>query len=214
MTSSPETHPSLVVRLRNAADHAAWTEFLAIYEPLILRILRGYALQEPDARDLCQQVLTAVARDVDQWKSDGAQASFRRWLFQIARNRALKFLTRQRPGTIGQGGSDAHRQLSLHPDRQDLSAEFEAEYRQQLLLCAAGQIRSEFRESTWQAFWRTCIDGCSIADAARDLGMTAGNVYVARSRVMARLRERVRSLQAGDEPAVESRSAAARPGGK
>jgi hypothetical protein len=31
------------------------------------------------------------------------------------------------------------------------------------LLCAAAQIRGEFRESTWLAFWKTCIDGRGIA---------------------------------------------------
>lgn len=199
MPQPPETRPSLVARLRNLRDDAAWTEFLAIYEPLILRLLRRYGLQEPDARDLCQQVLAAVARDVDQWKPDGAQASFRRWLFQIARNRALKFLTRRRPDAIGTGGSDAQRRLADQPGAApELIAQFDAEYRQQLLLCAASQIRSEFRESTWLAFWRTCIDGHPISAVAAELGMTAGNVYVARSRIMARLRTRVQELQADE----------------
>ena len=199
MPSSPETRPSLVVRLRNARDEAAWAEFLAIYEPLILRLLNKHGLQESDARDVCQQVLAAVARDIEQWKPDGAAASFRRWLFQIARNRVVKFLSRQRPGTIAAGGTDALESLAAQPDpREALSDDFENEYRQQLLLCAAGQIRVEFRETTWQAFWQTCIDGRPVATVADELGMTTGSVYVARSRIMARLRTRVGELQADE----------------
>jgi RNA polymerase sigma factor (sigma-70 family) len=197
MPSSPETRPSLMLRLLNARDEAAWTEFLAIYEPLILRLLRKHNLQDSDARDVCQQVLAAVACDLDQWKSDGAAASFRRWLSQIARHRVIKFLTRQRPWAVATGGTDAHELMAAQPDSQEsLTAEFEVEYRQQLLLCAAAQIRGEFRESTWLAFWKTCIDGRGVADVADELGMTAGNVYVARSRIMARLRTRVTELQA------------------
>ena len=196
MASSPETRSSLMVRLRNARDEAAWTEFLVIYESLILRLLRKHGLQECDARDVCQQVLTAVSRDIEQWRPDGAAASFRRWLFQIARNRVIKFLTRQRPGAIGQGGTDAHEMLINHADANPaLSAEFEFEYRQQLLLEAASQVRHEFRENTWQAFWKTCIEAGSVADVAEELGMTPGSVYVARSRIVARLRARVAQMQ-------------------
>lgn len=197
MPSSPETRPSLVVRLKNARDEAAWAEFLAIYEPLILRLLRKHRLQDSDAQDVCQQVLAAVARDIDQWQPDGAAASFRRWLFQIARNRVIKFLTRKRPGTVGQGGTDAHNLIAAQPDlTQSLSAEFEHEYRQQMLLRAAAQIRVEFRDTTWLAFWKTCIEDRPVADVADELGMSAGNVYVARSRIMARLRTKVNELQA------------------
>ena len=98
---------------------------------------------------------------------------------------------------MAQGGTDVQIQLAAQPDSHaSLSAEFEREYRQQLLLCAAEQIRGEFRESTWSAFWRTCIDGRSVAEVADELDMSVGNVYVARSRIIARLRVRVNELQA------------------
>ncbi len=197
MPPSPETRLSLVVRLRSVRDEAAWAEFLAVYEPLILRLLRKHGLQDSDSRDVCQQVLAAVAKDIEQWKPDGAKESFRRWLFQIARNRVIKFLVKERRGLIVKGGTDTLRVLDALPDSNaSLSAEFEKEYRQQLLLCAAEQIRGEFRETTWQAFWRTCIDGCSVAEVAEELGTSVGNVYVARSRIMARLRVLVSELQA------------------
>lgn len=197
MSPTPETRASLVVRLRSVRDEAAWGEFLTIYEPLILRLLRKHGLQDSDSRDVCQQVLSAVARDIEQWKPDGAKESFRRWLFQIARNRVIKFLVRERRGASAKGGTDAQLVLDGLPDaRESLSAEFEKEYRQQLLLCAAEQIRGEFRETTWAAFWRTCIDGRSVAEVADELGTSAGNVYVARSRIMARLRTRVSELEA------------------
>lgn len=198
MPPPPETRASLVVRLRSARDEAAWAEFLAIYEPVILRLMRRHGLQESDSRDVCQQVLAAVASDIEQWQPDGAKESFRRWLFQIARNRVLKFLIKERRRrAMAQGGTEGEIQLAAQPDLQDsLSDEFETEYRQQLLLCAAEQIRGEFRESTWAAFWRTCIDGRSVREVSDELGMSVGNLYVARSRIMARLRVRVSELQA------------------
>lgn len=191
----PKTRISLVTRLKNAADHEAWNEFTAIYEPLVLRLLRRDGLQEADARDVCQQVLTAVAQDVDRWKPDGRERSFRRWLFRIARNRVIKFLDGERKRARGVGGSGAHAALEQAPDKgESLSEVFEREYRQQLLLQAAEAIRAEFRESTWDAFWLTAIEGHRTADVAGQLGMSVGSVYVSRSRIMARLRSKVKDI--------------------
>jgi RNA polymerase sigma-70 factor (ECF subfamily) len=192
MELSPKTRSSLISRLKNARDHEAWTEFLAIYEPLILRLMRRHGFQECDARDGCQQVLAAVARDVERWRPDGAEASFRRWLFRIARNRALKLLVQERKRIGAGGGTSVRVSLENQPGREDsLSEEFAREYRQQLLLWAAEQIRDEYHENTWQAFWRTCIDGRPIPEVAAELAMSVGSVYVARSRIIARLREKV-----------------------
>lgn len=190
---SPETRLSLVVRLKNAHDHEAWTEFTTIYEPLILRLLKRNQLQECDARDVCQQVFQAVAKDIEQWRPDGRGGSFRRWLFQIARNRMIKFLTKERKRPRAIGGSDAQMALEhTRDDRESVSELFEREFRHQLILWAAEQIRCEFRESTWQAFWRSYIEDQPIADVARQLNLSEGAVYVARSRIIARLRKKVR----------------------
>jgi RNA polymerase sigma-70 factor (ECF subfamily) len=196
MELSPKTRSSLVARLKDAQDHEAWTEFLAIYEPLVLRLMRRQGFQECDARDACQQVLEAVARDIESWRPDGAEASFRRWLFRIARNRAVKLLVRERKRIRAGGGTSAQMMLEAHPGGgESLSDEFAREYRQQVLLWAAEQIRGEFRDHTWQAFWRTCIDGRPIPEVAAELSISAGSVYVARSRIIARLREKVQGIE-------------------
>lgn len=191
----PRTRISLVMRLKNASDHEAWNEFTAIYEPLVLRLLQRDGLQESDARDVCQQVLSAVAKDVDGWEPDGRERSFRRWLFQIARNRVIKFLDGERKRARGVGGSGAHAALEQTRDKgESLSDVFEREYRQQLLLQAAEAIRAEFRESTWEAFWLSYIEGHAIADVAKQLGVSVGSVYVSRSRIVARLKSKVKDI--------------------
>ena len=197
----PETRPSLMLRLREAADQLAWTEFVSIYEPLLLRLMRQRGLQEADARDVTQQVILAVTQAVERWQPDGREASFRRWLFAIARRLALKFVQRGRSviGTArrGAGGTDMLKLLDSLPEPEHRTAvAFDDEYRTEVFRWAAEQVRCEFRDSTWQAFWRTCVLKEAIADLAAQLGTTAGNVYVARSRVIARLREAVEEFEA------------------
>jgi RNA polymerase sigma-70 factor (ECF subfamily) len=77
----------------------------------------------------------------------------------------------------------------------DLSSQFDLEYRREVFSWAAGQVRESVAESTWQAFWMTHVEGLAIGDAAGQLGVSVGNVYVARSRVMNRLQELVKRYE-------------------
>ncbi len=196
----PETRPSLMLRLRDPQDQQAWTQFVSIYEPLVLRMLRQRGLQDADARDVTQQVILAVTQAVDDWQPDGREASFRRWLFTISRNLSLKFIQRGesacRAGRRGVGGPDMMDLLKNLPEPEHRTVvEFDEEYRNEIFDLAAEKAQGEFRESTWQAFWRTCVLDEPIAEVAASLKLTTGNVYVARSRVISRLRQIVEEYE-------------------
>lgn len=198
MDESPATRRSLIVKLRDPADTAAWREFAAIYEPWIYRLARRRGLQDADARDLCQEVFRALARSVDRWEP--ARGSFRGWLSRIARNLMINLLTRREPFSLGSGASGVQDLLEAQP-APDPSATglFEAEYRRHLFQRAADEVSGEFTPSTWQAFWRTAVEGRPGAEVAAALGLSVGAVYIARSRVLARLKRRIEQL--GDQTA-------------
>ena len=81
----PKSRASLMLRLRDPHDQQAWTQFITMYEPLVLRMLHERGLQDADARDVTQQLVTVVAYAVDARQPDRRDSSFRRWLFTIAR---------------------------------------------------------------------------------------------------------------------------------
>ena len=97
MGSTPETRPSLLIRVRDPADQAAWQEFVEIYQPVILRLARRKGMQAADADDVAQEILVAVARAVEQREHDPKRAKFRTWLGRVAHNAILNALTRGRP---------------------------------------------------------------------------------------------------------------------
>jgi RNA polymerase sigma-70 factor (ECF subfamily) len=103
-------------------------------------------------------------------------------------------VTRGRLGT-GLGGTSVIDWLENHPAPDDEARDVDEEFRRALFRHAAEKIRPEFRDSTWQAFWLTAVEGLSVDDAARQLGKSVGVIYTGRSRVMRRLREAVREIE-------------------
>jgi RNA polymerase sigma-70 factor (ECF subfamily) len=196
MPEIPDTRHSLLVRLRDTADERAWGEFVAIYEPAIYGFARKKGLQDADARDLCQEVLRSVARAIDRWEPDPCRGPFRAWLFRIARNALINLAASQKRHPKGSGESDIQDLLEQQPagDSAD-SALFDEEYKRRVFHWAAETIRGEFAGTTWSAFWQTAVEEGAVRDVASELGISTGAVYIARSRVIARLRERIEEFE-------------------
>jgi RNA polymerase sigma-70 factor (ECF subfamily) len=185
--SDSGTSPSLLERVR-ARDRAAWGRLVSLYGPLVYKWCLRSGLQPADAADVGQEVFAAVARAIDGFRHDRPGDTFRGWLYVITRNKLRDRAAA--PGAVGVGGSDARRLLTEIPAGQpdDASAD-EADERKVLCRRAMECVRGEFEPRTWQAFWRAFVDGHAPADIATDLGFTANAVYVAKSRVLRRLRE-------------------------
>lgn len=185
----PETRRSLLVKIQDTTQQAAWHEFVAIYQPLVYRLARGRGLQHADAQDLTQDVFAAVQGAIERFDPDAERGSFRGWLFRIARNMVINFLARQKE-TPGSGDTSMLRLLhDLPAAESDAATVFDLEYRREVFAWAARKAQTHFAEETWQAFWRTGVEGETIEQAAAALGKSPGAVRVARCRVLAKLKE-------------------------
>lgn len=199
MSDPLQTRASLIDRLPDAADIAAWDEFVALYGPLVYRLSRRQNLQPSDADDVVQEVLSAVAQSVEDWLRRTDRGGFRAWLFRIARNKTVNFLTLRRHRPLGQGGEEGQTMMQQLVSSDAVDAEFESAYRQELFRSASRHVRPAVSDKSWQAFHLTTVLGHSIQETGELLNMTTGNVYVARSRVMARLREWVQKFEEAAE---------------
>jgi RNA polymerase sigma factor (sigma-70 family) len=192
MRNAPKTRPSLILRLRNRDDLDAWQEFVAIYQPLVYRLAVRKGFQHNDAADIVQEVLLRVAGAIERWDPDDRLGTFRGWLHRIARNLMISFLEKKdRQPVIADHGSLAEL-LAIVPAADSLqSPEFDDELQRQVFHWVAGRVKSACEESTWQAFHQSAVEGIPIPDVARRLGISVGSVYVARSRVIRRLKEQI-----------------------
>ncbi|MBB3205248.1 RNA polymerase sigma-70 factor (ECF subfamily) [Rhodopirellula rubra] len=199
-TTEPQTRESLLVRLRNADDELAWAEFAAVYEPVIYRMVQRRGLQDADAREIVQEVLMSVAASIKRFDVS-AKGSFRGWLSRITRNATIDRLRSVQSRREMVGGSSVARMMDAvvsnngdgSGNRHDaeLSHEFDRDHRQQLFRWAAGKVRSRTGEIGWIAFWKTAVEEQPIAEVASELGISEGAVYVARCRILKRIRELV-----------------------
>ena len=185
-TDEPKTRLSLLLRLRDPRDAAAWDNFVELYAPLVYRQARRAGFQDADAADVTQDVFRAVAANISHFEYDSRRGEFRGWLYRITQNKIRDAAARRY--TPGSGDTAMHDLLKEQPD-DNSAADWENDFRASLLAWAYEQVRTRCEPSTWQAFWLTAVEGVSGETAAAKLGLSIGAVYVAKSRVLVRLKE-------------------------
>jgi RNA polymerase sigma-70 factor (ECF subfamily) len=184
-TDEPRTRTSLLLRLRDPRDAEAWSDFVDLYAPLVYRQARRSGWQDADAADLTQEVFRAVAAAIGKFQYDAGRGEFRGWLYRITQNKH-RDAAQGRP-CVGTG--DTAVQNLLHEQPAAADENWDRDFRERLLTWAYDQVRQRCEPATWQAFWLTAVEGAGGEAAAAQLGLSLGAVYVAKSRVLVRLRE-------------------------
>ena len=192
------TRASLILRLQDAEDMAAWDEFSAIYGPVVFNVATSRGFQSADAENLVQEVFMAVASSISNWLQRDDRGSFRAWLLRIARNAAADMITQKATRSLGLDGSVAQVHVANLPAPSTLSSDLDLEYERLVFQWASERVRASVAEHTWQAFRLTSIEEMSVDAAAAQLNTRPGNIYFARSRVLARIKELVQRYQ--DQP--------------
>jgi len=193
--SSDSSDLSLAIRLQDGSL-GAWAEFVELYGPLVEKWSAQAGLSKAAREDVAQEVFLSVHRSIENFDSTRQGATFRGWLWRIARNAILQ--SYRKAGTTGRGGSTAQVQLAAVadpladsnlslPETEPANASSTAA----LLQRAMDQIKSRVDSQTWSAFWKTAVLSESTADVAADLAMTPAAVRKAKSRTIQRLRKQL-----------------------
>ena len=186
---------SLLDSLRNVSDAGAWNRLVELYSPLIRNWLRRHGAVLGDIDDVVQEVLTVVVRRFPEFQRQPRTGAFRAWLRTITVNCLRDHWRRSNKQATAIGGSDFGEIVNQLADPQSgISKVWDREHDEHVTRYLLDRIRPDFSPQTWRAFERFAIDGLSADQVATELGMTANAVFIAKSRVMAALRDRGRGL--------------------
>jgi len=184
------TSVSLLRRLRESDQEEAWSRFVDLYTPLIYYWGRSQRLNANDTSDLVQDVLTVLVKELRRFEYDPRKNRFRGWLRTITVNKA----------------TDLHRRRAIEPQTglaatieqvavaTDIDLFEETEYRCFLVGRALELMQADFKHETWLACWKQVADGQKAPDVAREMNLSLNMVYLAKSRVLARLRDELSEL--------------------
>lgn len=175
------TRATLLARLKYPHDGDAWRAFADRYGPPVFRYCRKLGLQDADASDVVQEVLAQVAMSIRQFEYDPAAGRFRDWLGAVVRGKLSRHGRKRSPAPAGDVVADL-----AGPEAE---ASWVFEFNANLLAVALTRARVGFEPRTWRAFELTWVEDRPAPAVASELGLPVALVYVAKSRVLKRVRE-------------------------
>ena len=181
-----KTPVSLLERLRQPGNQSAWDRFVDLYAPLLYYWGRQAGLQEPDVADLVQDVFLILLSKLPEFAYD-RERSFRGWLRTILLNQWRTHLRRRTEKSLDNG--NAH-----FVEADNVNTLMDKEYEDYLISRAFHVMKTDFQPTTWQACWEHVACGRPVGEVASELGITVKAVYVAKARVLRRLREELEGL--------------------
>ena len=182
-----DTPATLLHRLCNQPVPGDWERFVRLFTPLLRRWAARFGVSDSSVEDLLQELFVLLIRKLPEFRYDPSR-SFRAWLWTVFRHAVLAWRKRQ-----PQAGP-ALEQLEELTSPDSIAEATEAEYRRYLLGRIMQIVQTDFPGTTWQIFQQVVIEGRPRVEVARDFGVTVNAVYLARSRVLARLREELAGL--------------------
>jgi RNA polymerase sigma-70 factor (ECF subfamily) len=189
-----ETRQSLLLRAQTGEENA-WKDLTELYRPLILGWLNRQGVPARDLEDLSQDILLSVVKHLPAFQHSGNRGAFRSWLRTIVCSRTSDYWRAADPGAQGSGGSGASAALQQIEDPDsDLNREWDEEHDRYVLHCLLDLVEQEFEPATVTAFRRLALEDATSAQVAEELGLSVAAVYVAKSRVLQRIRREAEGL--------------------
>lgn len=171
-------------------DAEGWSHLVHIFGPIVYRWCRTSGIGEHDSADIVQEVFASVASGIANFQPQKEKGSFRSWLASITRNRVRDHFRKQLRSQPATGGTEAL--LLMQQLEESLDSTICPENtRSPLVRRVLEEVRAEFENSTWQAFWQTAVENRSAGEVSQAVGISTASVYQAKSRVLRRLRQRL-----------------------
>jgi len=195
------TRRSLLSRLKNWEDQESWKDFFDTYWKLIYGVAIKAGLNDVESQEVVQETVIAVAKQMDGFKYDPQIGSFKGWLLHTTRWRISDQLRKRRNevGAIGRGSENSSRTATTEripdPAGSNLEAIWEKEWRNNIFTAAIEKVRRRVDARQYQIFDLYVIKEWPVKKVAGTLGVSPGQVYLAKHRVSALVKKEIANLE-------------------
>ena len=194
------TRRSLVDRLADWDDRKHWQEFFDTYWKLIYSAARKSGLTDAEAQEVVQETVITVAKKIDKLRYDPAIGSFKGWLLNITRWRIADQFRKRRPADKQSARSNEDRQTATiervaDSNVVDLDTLWEKEWQENLFAAAITRVKKKVDPKQYQLFDCYVRKEWPAQKVAAELGVSVGQVYLARHRVSALLKKEIKALE-------------------
>lgn len=187
------TNRSLLRRIKNRSDSRSWREFFDLYFPLLIRFARKRGLARADAEDVAQECMRILSNQMRSFDYSRSRGKFKNFLATMVNNAVNNARRKRRPRQVRPG------ELSQEQQPQDqLHEVWERVWLREHLRYCIKLIKTRFSPETLAAFNLYAVDGQPVERVCEKLGMSANQVYKAKSRVTERLRAEMKRLVGDD----------------
>lgn len=180
-STGPQTSTALLRDIRDLRNRDQWSRFVAEYTPYLVGILRRRGFPEEEALDFVQETFMTVVNHIGDFRYD-PDKRFRGWLATIALRKAWRHAERKKRAVL-LGDQLTEFTAGSHSNEDRISA-------------VLARLHAAVSELEWRAFESTVLQDHTADEAAQQLGIARGYIYVCRSRAKKKLME---LLEEGDE---------------
>jgi RNA polymerase sigma-70 factor (ECF subfamily) len=190
------TNTFLLEGLLDSENKTIWQQFVERYRPLLERYAARNGFGSSDAQDVAQLTLVAFCKAYQEGKYDREQGRLRHWLFGIARNQLRNARKRSKKKEVHVADETSQTNFfARQPNESEMEQLWEDEWRQAVLRQCLEEIRKELDPKSVRAFELFAWKGMSAKDVAEQLDMTPNAIFIAKHRIMKRIRELVPKME-------------------
>jgi len=194
-SATSNTHFSLLERVCNLRDNRSWSEFDAIYRPLIFGYLRGLKVQEHDAHNVTQAVFYRLMVSLPKFKPDRQKGRFRTYLWRLTYNTLVDEARRRKVRERAEEEWVRRFRDADESESRILEKTFIDRLHQRILGVALSRVQARVSRTAWACFEGRVVHSRPASEIAVEQETTPNAVHVYTSRVRKEVRRQCAEIE-------------------
>jgi RNA polymerase sigma-70 factor (ECF subfamily) len=189
------TTTQVLEELRASSEAEAWRRFCDHFRPVVVKFARQLGLSTTDAEDAAQETMLQFFKAFREGKYDRGRGRLSNWLFGVARRVILNLRGHQPLEQLIADKTTGTSFWDLIQDDHSIKQSWDAQWRKMVLTRCLDQARREFNPKVFGAFELYALQDKTVDEVAQKFKMSKNSVYIAKSRVLSKIRQLERQFE-------------------